>query len=187
LTGFFSRRKIMGSVSVIITTNKDTTQYTKSGQEKSVLRRVANLLRGLDAGKMIGNVKLTASSYSATAATGTITLVSAVATNAVTFAGVTFTFTSTPTLETDVEVDGASDTADAAALAAAFNAHATIKNIVYATSALGVVTLTCRLPGVIGNYLALSKSGAPITVSGAYLTGGAGGSSAANAPLTVGK
>ncbi len=177
----------MASVSVIITTPKDTSALVKSGQPRGNLKRVANILRGMESGALLGNVKLTASTADAVAATGTFTLASVVATDAVTIAGVTFTFTSTPSLETDVEVDGADNTADAAALAAAINAHSTIKHIIYATSALAVVTLTCRVPGVIGNFIAISDADTTITTSASYLAGGTGGSGSIADPLTIGR
>jgi len=114
------------------------------------------------------------------AASGTFTLVSVIATDACTVGPVTFTFTSTPSVSTataqDVEVDGASDTLDAAALAAAINANAVTGAIVYATSALGVVTVTSRTPGLIGNFIAISDADTTIATSaGGYLAGGTGG------------
>lgn len=117
--------------------------------------------------------------YNATdpvAASGTLTLVSAVATDAITIGTTTFTFTSSPTLSTDVEVDGATDTLDAAALAAAINAHTTVNKIVLASSALGVVTITAIQKGVVGNFIPLTSADVTITASGAgFLADGTGG------------
>lgn len=111
------------------------------------------------------------------AASGTITLASC-ATDTVTIGGVTFTGSSTPTGDEQFETDG-TDTADAAALAAKINAHPTLSKVVSATSALGVVTVTCLVKGVVGNFITLSETGSTITVSGAALTGGTGGATSA--------
>jgi len=170
----------MATVSLVIKTAKDPNEFKKSGQGNANLNKVQNLIKGMELGSELGSVAVHASSSDPAYATGTITLASAVATNTVTIGKTVFTFTSTPTSNTatavDVEVDGADDTADAAALAAAINANTLgAATIVSATSALGVVTLRALVSGVTGNYIALAKSGAPITVSGAYLSGGAGG------------
>jgi hypothetical protein len=171
----------MPSIQITLTTRKDPTAMVKPGQNKENLKRVLNELNGIQAGKLPGKIDLSASATDAVAATGTFTLVSAIATDAVTIGKTTFTFTSTPTSNTatavDVEVDGASDTLDAAALAAAINANTLgVAPYVYATSALGVVTLTSRVPGVIGNLINISSADATITASAAYLAGGTGGS-----------
>jgi cystathionine beta-lyase/cystathionine gamma-synthase len=180
----------MGTLSLVIKTSKDTSEFKKSNQGNANLIRVQNLLKGLEVGSQLGSVAIHGSSSDPAYATGTITLVSAVAGNTVTIGKTVFTFSSTPTSNTatavDVEVDGADDTADAAALAAAINANALgAATIVSATSALGVVTVTALVSGVTGNYIALAKSGAPITVSGAYLSGGAGGP--AGTPEIIGR
>jgi len=106
--------------------------------------------------------------------TQTATLSTAVATNAVTVAGVTFTFVSTIGTTAGNVLLGADDTAAAANLAALINAPWTttangvaisaanqikLKNAgVYATSALGVVTIYGA-----GAFVA-SKTGAPVTL-----------------------
>jgi len=171
----------MSSIQITLTTRKDTSAMVKPGQNRDNLKRVMNELNGIANGKLPGKIDLSASATDAVAATGTFTLVSAIATDAVTIGKTTFTFTSTPTSNTatavDVEVDGASDTADAAALAAAINSNALgVAPYVYATSALGVVTLTSRIPGVIGNLINISSADATITASATYLANGTGGS-----------
>ena len=182
----------MASVQITITNPKDMSKLVKSGVQsnRENLQGISNLIQGLKAGALAGTINVSASATNAVAASGTITLVSAVATNTVTIGKVVFTFTSTPSVSTaiaqDVEVDGADDTADAAALAAAINANATSSAFLYATSALGVVTVTCRVPGLIGNYISLAKSGAPITVTGSgYLASGTGGAGSLGTTLTT--
>ena len=170
----------MATVSLIIKTNKDPNEFKKPGQGTINLNRAQNLIKGMEVGALQGSVAIYGSSTDPVAASGTITLVAAVATNSVTIGKTVFTFTSTPTSNTatavDVEVDGATDTSDAAALAAAINANALgAAQIVVATSSANVVTVTALVPGVLGNQIALAKSGVPITVSGAYLANGAGG------------
>jgi hypothetical protein len=181
----------MPSVQITLTTRKDPTNMVKpSGQGREDVKRVLNELNGIQAGKLPGVIQVSASATDAATASGTFTLVSVVATDAVTIGKTTFTFTSTPTSNTatavDVEVDGADDTADAAALAAAINANALgVAPYVYATSALGVVTLTSRVPGVIGNLINISSADATITASATYLSGGTGGSGTLGAPVTL--
>lgn len=180
----------MSTLSLIIKTTKNPDDFKASSSPLKNLSKIENLIKGMKAGSQLGSVAIHSSSSDPAYATGTVTLASAVATNTVTIGKTVFTFTSTPTSNTatavDVEVDGADDTADAAALAAAINANTLgAATIVSATSALGVVTLTALVSGVTGNYIALAKSGAPITVSGTYMTGGAGGP--AGTPEIVGR
>lgn len=170
----------MSTISLIIKTPKNPDEFKRTSSPRTNLKNIINLIKGFEVGSQLGSVSIYGSSADPVAASGTITLASAVATNTVTIGKTVFTFTSTPTSNTatavDVEVDGADDTADAAALAAAINANTLgAATIVSATSALGVVTVTALVPGVLGNQIALAKSGAPITVSGTYLSGGAGG------------
>jgi phage tail sheath gpL-like len=181
----------MSSVQITVQTEKDVASLVKpSGQAKENIKRALNIINGVQSGVLKGVIHMSASTETPAAATGTITLVSAVATNNVVIGKTTFTFTSTPTSNTatavDVEVDGANDTADAAALAAAINANALgAAKYVYATSAAGVVTLTSRFVGDIGNLINLSKTGAPITVSASYLAGGTGGAGPVANPVSL--
>jgi phage tail sheath gpL-like len=109
------------------------------------------------------------------AASATITLASC-ATDTVTIGGITFTGSATPSGDVQFETDG-DDTADAAALAAKINAHPTLSAVVGASSNLGVVTVTAKVKGVVGNFITLSETGSTITVSGSALAGGTGGPS----------
>lgn len=133
-----------------------------------------------------GVVDVQTGSAAPVAASGTLTLVSAIATDAITIGTTTFTATSTPTLSTDWEIDGASDTLDAASLAAAINAHATVSQIVTASSATNVVTITAKQKGVVGNFIPLSSADATITASAAFLTGGTGGVTEASTQFSFG-
>lgn len=102
----------------------------------------------------IGSVATTKSNEDTTTpfhnASCTLTLASVLATHNVVFTPVdggrvyTLTFTSTPTTENDVEVDGADNTADAAALVTVINAHSYLSGIVTASSSAAVVTLQAK-------------------------------------------
>jgi phage tail sheath gpL-like len=109
----------------------------------------------------------------AASASGTFTLVSVIATDAVKINGVTFTCVASGATGDQFNV-GADDTATAVALAAAINASVTalVSGYVTATSALGVVTVTAAQPGLLGNAVTIESLDATITASGARLTGG---------------
>lgn len=106
-------------------------------------------------------------------ASGTITLSSHVATDTVTINGTTLTAIASGANSSQYNI-GADDTATAVNLASTINAHTTLSTMVYATSALGVVTLTALIPGAIGNAVTLAIS-AHGSVSAARMAGGANG------------
>jgi hypothetical protein len=102
-------------------------------------------------------------------ASGTATLVNTL-TDTITIGATTLT------AGTDFVVTG-TDAQDAAALAAAINAHATLRNQVFAAVDVTVtnrVNITALVAGPSGNLIALSETGTTITVSGAALSGGVG-------------
>jgi len=165
-----------------LTVNSDETQaflqqmfQLDTNRSREAALALSRYFKDIASGRMRGSFDVQTGGAAPVRATATWTLASVIATDACTIGGVTFTFTSTPSAETDVEVDGADDTADAAALAAAVNAHSTIGGQVTATSALGVVTITAKEAGVSGNLIAISDADSTITTSSAYLTGGTGG------------
>lgn len=146
---------------------------------------IVNHLQALASGNEKGSVYAQSGSANPVAASGTITLASC-ATDTVTIGGITFTGSSTPSGDVQFETDG-DDTADAAALAAKINAHPTLSQIVSATSALGVVTVTARQRGVIGNFITLAETGTTITISGSALAGGTGGATNAASTYAFGE
>lgn len=111
-------------------------------------------------------------------ASGTFTFSAhASASDTVLINGVTFTGETSGATGNQFNV-GTTATLTASALAAAINASATalVSGTVVATSALGVVTITAAVSGLIGNAITIAKgtdSGSVNTVSGARLTGGA--------------
>jgi phage tail sheath gpL-like len=120
------------------------------------------------------------------AASGTLTLASAVATDAVTIGAVTLTASSTPANENQWEIDGADDAADATSLAAAINAHSVLSLVVTAEANSAVVTITAKQKGVVGNQIPLSSADATITASAAFLAGGTGGVAEAASSYALG-
>jgi len=108
-------------------------------------------------------------------ASGTLTLVSAIATDAVTVNGKTYTFQAgAPTTYGQVQI-GVSDTASATNLKNAINSYETRVGNEYevvATSNAGVVTITARAEGTAGNAITISSADSTITASGATLAGG---------------
>lgn len=173
----------MGTLNLTIKTSKDTSLFKQANQDQENLNRIINLISGVAIGAVQATIDVQSSSSDPVAASGTLTLTSAIATDAVTIGKTTLTASSTPANENQWEIDGASNTLDAAALAAAINAHSVLSLIVTATSATNVVTITAKQKGVLGNHIALSSADATIVASATYLANGAGGST--NAAVTI--
>jgi phage tail sheath gpL-like len=129
-----------------------------------------NIAGGIDSAAITVNT----GSADPVAATATIPLASCT-TDTVTIGTVTLTGSAAPANQNEFDTSGGSDTADAAALASCINAHTTLSTFLTASSALGVVTITAKVPGVIGNQIALAETGTTITLSGAFMAGGTGG------------
>ena len=170
----------MPTLTVTIATEKvDTTTFLKAGQNSENLKRISSYINQIAYGTKAASVDISDSSSAPVAASGTFTLGSAIATDAVTIGQETFTASSTPSGENEWEIDGADDTADAASLAAAINAHSTIGEQITATSALGVVTITATAKGSWANQVPFSSADATITASASFLAGGTGGAEGA--------
>lgn len=151
----------------------------QSGDPKGTIQALIIYLRKLGAGNARGNLDAQTSATAPVAASGTLTLVSVIATDVFVVGSETFTFTSTPATENDVEVDGASDTLDAEAAVAAINAHSVTGLHFVATNVAGVITITAKAKGSTGNELGIASVDSTITASGAFLTGGTGGAESA--------
>jgi phage tail sheath gpL-like len=167
----------MASVVITVSTTKDPNSFKQADQKNQNINRLINLLSGLNVGALVGDVYVQGSSSDPVAASGTLTLTSAVATDAVTIGAVTLTASSNPANEDQWEIDGASDTLDAASLAACINAHSVLSKVVSATSATNVVTISALQKGVVGNQIPLSSADATIVASASFLANGAGGAS----------
>jgi len=114
------------------------------------------------------------------AASGTWTLDTVVATDTVTVGNITFTGTDTTSTNLHFDTSLASDTLIAADIARAVNEHPTAGQIVTATSADAVVTVTAKQKGVVGNFIPFTDADTTITSSGSgFLAGGTGGAAEA--------
>lgn len=167
---------------LVITVNSDTMTQTdlqnkfKLDSNKST-KALAELATFLKSHKAVhaSDIDVQTGSAAPVAASATLTLTSAIATDAITIGPTTLTASSTPANENEWEIDGATDADDAAALASAINDHSTLGQIVTATSASNVVTVTCKTKGVVGNAINISSADGTIVASAANLSGGTGG------------
>ena len=169
----------MATVSIVIQTNQAASSFKAAGQPHSNTIRVIRLIEGLNSGVLQGSVNIYADSSDPVRASATATIVTAAAGNSITIGGTTITASATPATESDFLVTG-SDAIVAAAVVSAINAHSVISKIAQASASANVVTISCVVPGPIGNQVPIAKVGVPITLSSATLVGGAGG--VANAP-----
>lgn len=139
---------------------------------KSNLQNLINYLNGALNGTY-GNVTVDAR-MGETAATATITSTGSAA-NAETMVvnGVTFTAQTSGATGDQFNISATVGT-QATNIANAINNSSTAGVAdVTATVLAGVVTLTCDIPGTVGNAMTLSEALANVTISGASFTGGA--------------
>lgn len=272
----------MANSSVVLTieTEKTATQAALDVQvgadkPRMGLKALQTFLNGIAGGQHRAKIDVQVGSVAPVAASGTWTLATVIATDEADLGGVAFTFTASPTLETDVlvtigtakafasstdltyagavtetthgyytgdvgrlttssslpggfalstdyfviKIDAdhyalassfanaiagtrilpsslgvgnqtltlSADKSTAARLAIAVNAHSTLSKIVVATVALAVVTVTCLVKGVVGNFIAFTDQDSTITSSGSgYLAGGLGGGNAAAQQYVLG-
>ena len=165
----------MSTVVITVKTNKDHAVYKKAGQKSHNMNKLVNLVAGLNAGALVGDVFVSGSSTDpvAATATATVTYASIAAGQTISLFGATLTCSSGAP-STDEFRKQTDATVTAANLAAAANANATIAKYCVATSALGVVTLTLNVKGSIGNFLEdITKSAAGIAL--VQWAGGTGG------------
>lgn len=123
---------------------------------REAFRRLSDFLAALNNGAKSGTTLVVQDT--SVYATATVTCANVNAADTVTVGNTVFTAVNGGT-PTSVQFDMSGDaTAEGAALAAAINAHTTVSKIVSASAATGVVTLTAKVPGAIGNGLQLSSS-----------------------------
>lgn len=152
-------------------------------QAHSECTRLAELFERLGSGFDAGNIEVQVGGTASAYATGTATLSSVVATDAITINGVAFAVVNSGATGNQVN-KGANDTATAANFAAKINASSTAKisKYVKATSAGAVLTITAYAPGLLGNLITIAQTGNHITLNPASaLAGGAG----ADVPATT--
>jgi phage tail sheath gpL-like len=119
------------------------------------------MLQGIRSGGRLGRLTVgVAAGASFTVSAGTVTLVQASLTagDIVYVGSVGFVATNGAVTLGQATFDmRTSDTACATSLAAQVNAHASLTGVLSATSATGVVTITAKQPGAIGNHITLAK------------------------------
>lgn len=139
------------------------------------LARLASMFESFTNGSFRSNVDISTNGVNATT---TVTLLSGLANNdTCTINGVVITAATTGNGTTSFTI-GTTLTISAANMVATINANTTLLNQVFAQSTGAVVTLTCRVPGTIGNLCTVTES-AHFTVS-ANFTGGADGTQSNN-------
>lgn len=140
-----------------------------TGFAPSVIERVASYISAVAGGVHTGRLSVVTS---AVQASGTITLSSLAAADTITVNGRTYTASASPSGAQQFLVTGG-DTLAGAAFAAAMNADTStlVSDVVTASSAAGVITITSIVPGNVGNAMTIAIS-AHGTASGARLTGG---------------
>lgn len=169
--------------SIVIVVKSDKAQATVNGRmrlDSSEPRKVAtalsNFFQAAAGGLENCSISVQSSATDPVRSSGAATVVYAtlIATDTVTIGGQVLTcVTGTPTTaQYKKEVDGPTTAVN---LAAAINAHATLSQMVSATSSASVVTVTANVAGVIGNIVGLVSSGLGVTMSAAVLASGAGG------------
>lgn len=175
----------MGVLKLNVTTGKsDETlrrDYCRSLSAKyPTVQSIADLIESILSGNQVGgpSVQVSVQGYEVRAS-GTFTLDTVVATDAITINGVTFTAVASGATGNQFNV-GADDEETAANLAAAINASVTalVAGYVTASAAGEVVTVTSAFYGTAGNQTTIASADATIVASGARLTGGAADSSA---------
>ena len=158
-----------GTEAIQTIVNRILKSPSKPHEQLSALMGYFNALNGGDRnGKVVAQVN----SGDAVAAHGTITLSSFVATDTFTIGSETFTCEASGATGQNQFNVGGSDTLSAAAAVLVINANTHLAQSVSATSAAGVITVTSKVPGRIGNYIGLAIS-AHGSVSAATLASGA--------------
>lgn len=144
-------------------------------------QKVTNFFQGLKSGAraaIVNSGVADSGGVDAVSASQTATFsAAATAADTVTVNGVALTAVSNVTTPTNNQWRVGTDAPTAAAnLAAAINASTTdaLSGVVHATASGAIVTVTCNIPGVIGNVLTIAKSSTAITLGAALLAGGLG-------------
>lgn len=165
----------MASVCLFINTDADKSLVdTATSTPHKWAANFMNFFRGVRGGAYPASIEMVTSSTALVRASGTVTVASINADDTITINGTTLTGKSSPSGQSQFDSDG-SDTVVATAVAACINAHTSLTGIVIATSALGVVTVSASVKGLIGNCITLASSdNTRLAVSAARLASGAG-------------
>jgi len=154
--------------------------FETPGGNRQIAQRIVNFLTGLFTGSESAMSTTVPPQIAVSVqenevqASGTFTLSTVIATDAVSVNGVTFTAVANGATANQFNV-GVDDTATAVNLAAAINASVTalVAGYVTASSALNVVTVRSSFYGLSGNQTLIASADGTIVASGAALTGGA--------------
>ena len=171
----------MPAVVLIVETNAEMSddelerRFVTGTNRRTLLRRLINYLEGVAGGirsTSVVGVKTMVGDVFASMTIGCDVSDAVDDTDTVTIGPTTFTTVAAPANENQIS-SPATDILYAAELAAAINVHSVLKNLVEAVSdGIDTVTVTCRLPGKIGNEIAVTEAGNGYTLSGAVLAGG---------------
>lgn len=149
--------------------NKMLKPASKPKEQADALRNFMNALAGGDRdAKLVVQVN----SGDAVKASGTITFSSFTGADTFTIGSETFTCENSGAAGNNQFNKGGTDTLSAVAAVAIINAHPNLLQTVIATNVGAIITVTCLVPGKIGNYvnIAISAHG---SVSAAVLASGA--------------
>lgn len=170
----------MADTSLLIHVDQTDALNVQSRDGKVLLRKVIKHLERILIGSKRANlIKVFADGVDPVQASGTITVATALVNDTVTINGVVFTAKAVANQGNNEFSQAGSDSADATSLAAIINGStsAAISGIVTAAAVGAVVTVTCAIPGGIGNSITLASSGATLAIGGVSngrLSGGAG-------------
>lgn len=143
-----------------------------TGSQREFIRELINELKGFASGARNGSMIVELeNATNTTKATGTITCTGVpTANDTVTIGGKVLTWKASAGNENEITIGG-SATTSGDALAAAINANSVLAGLVSATAATGVVTITCVVPGRIGNLITTAEAGTNTTVQQTVLSG----------------
>lgn len=158
-----------------------------SGAPKEAALGLSQYFNDLASGHETGLVDIhTAPAHPVAAGVTTITCASVNADDTVTIGGVTLTAKASPSGEAQWSQAG-TDTQDGASLASCINSHSSLGRFLTASNESGVVTITCKVKGQIGNLITVASSnGTRLACSAATLTGGTGGPAGTAVTYTLG-
>lgn len=145
-----------------------------SSTPKKWAKQFENFFKGMQSGNYPAQIEQITDDTALVRASGTVTVATIIAADTITINGTVLTSSATPSGEAQFLSTG-SDTVVAAAVVACIIANSNLTGIVTASSALGVVTVSAYVKGLIGNAVTLASSnGTRLAVSAARLASGAG-------------
>jgi hypothetical protein len=142
---------------VLLTSDSALTPVVTGTDARDKALNLASAIKAMAGGVRNGSI---ISHVDAVRATGTITITYAklIATDTIKIGATTLTCKTSDANGTTefLKVGNATDTATS--LCACINANTTLSTFLTATSALGVVTIVCKQPGLIGNAIGLAAT-----------------------------